>query len=89
MTFFFTEPFKRDYGALSEKIQRALDKALQFLLTNARHPSLRAKKLPGTGIWYGRVSRDYRFTFQFENDVVMLRRAGTHAILAAERRRKQ
>ena len=89
MTLFFTEPFKRDYAGLSEKIQRAVDKALQFLLTNPRHPSLRIQKLPGTEIWYGRISRGYRVTFQFESDVITLRRAGTHAVLAAERRRKQ
>ena len=88
MTLFFTEPFKRDYEALPRQIQRALDKALQFLLVNPRYPSLRVKKLPGTKVWYGRLTRGYRFTFQFENDVIMLRRAGTHAVLAAERRKK-
>jgi len=30
----FTEPFKRDYGELSAKIQQALDKALKLLVSN-------------------------------------------------------
>ena len=44
------------------------------------------EKISGTAIWYARVSRAYRFTFQFEADVITLRRVGTHAILAKERR---
>lgn len=87
MKLIFTGPFKRDYQTLPSDVQRALDKALKFLLSNPRHPSVRAKKIPGTEIWYGRASRDYRFTFQFKRDEVILRRAGTHVILAKERRR--
>ena len=86
MRLVFALPFQRDYRSLPAEVQRALDKALKFLLENPRHRSLRAKKIPGTEIWYARVSRAYRFTFQLEADVIMLRRAGTHAILAKERR---
>ena len=32
-------------------------------------------------IWELRVSRDYRITFQFEPEGVLLRRIGTHDIL--------
>lgn len=63
-----------------------LDKALGFLLENPHHPSLRSKKLPGTEIWYARITRAYRFTFIIEGDVITLRRAGTHAILKKERK---
>ena len=86
MKVVFTEPFKRDYKGLPLKIQRALDKALNFFMVNLRHPSLRAKKLPGTLIWYARTSRAYRFTFQYRDDTVILRRAGTHDILRQERK---
>lgn len=85
MKLVFTDPFRRDYQTLPAKVQRALDKALVFLLANPRYPSLRAKKIPGADIWYGRASRAYRFTFQLEGDKVTLRRVGTHAILARER----
>ncbi len=74
---------------MSPKIQRALDKTLKLLLNNARHPSLQAKKLPGTEIWYARISRDYRVTFQYAKDFIILRRAGTHDILNRERKNKQ
>lgn len=87
MRLVFTDPFRRDYQTLPAGVQRALEKALKFLLTNPRHPSLRIKKIPGTDIWYGRASRAYRFTLQFEGDAATLRRVGTHAILARERNR--
>lgn len=86
MKVVFTKPFKRDYNGLPPRTQRALDKALKFFIANQRHPSLRAKKLPGTPIWYARISREYRFTFQYRDDSVILRRTGTHDILRQERK---
>ncbi len=86
MQILFSNPFKKDYERLPKNVQKALDKALRFLLTNPRHPALRAKKLPGVEIWYARVSRGYRFTFEIRSDFIILRRAGTHAILNKERR---
>lgn len=86
MKVFFTAPFQRDYQRLPLPIQRALDKALGFLSANREHPSLRVKKLPGTAIWYARVTRAYRFTFQFESDAIILRRVGMHGVLDRERK---
>ena len=80
-----TGPFKRDYQGLPEEIQRSAEHAFRFLLANPRHPSLRVKKLPGTAIWYARITRAYRFTFQYQHDSIILRRAGTHDILSKER----
>ncbi|MBI4159718.1 hypothetical protein HY504_00995 [Candidatus Wolfebacteria bacterium] len=85
MRIIFTEPFRRDYGRLPFDARRALHKALKFFITNPRHRSLRAKKLPGTIIWYARISRAYRFTFEYRDGEVFLRRAGTHDILSQER----
>lgn len=87
MRVVFTDPFQRDYRAMPGKTQKALDKALKFLFQNPRHPSLRSKKLPGTAIWYARISKSYRFTFQFQGDLLILRRAGTHDILGSERKK--
>lgn len=86
MKVVYTIPFRDDYGGLPSEIQRALEKALRFLLENPRHPSLRAKKLPGTEICYARITREYRFTFQIDKSVIILRRAGTHDILRSERK---
>lgn len=87
MKIVFTEPFKSDYKNQSPEIQRALDKALGFLLVNPHHPSLHVKKLPGTNIWYARISRAYRFTFNLEGDTITLRRAGAHDVLNKERKK--
>lgn len=87
MRVIYTDPFKRDYSRLPSNIHGALDKALSFLFKNPRHPSLRSKKLPGTSIWYARITRAYRFTFQYSDNVVILRRAGTHDMLTKERKR--
>ncbi len=86
MRILFTEPFKKDYNGLPAEVQKVLDKALNFLIVNPRHPSLRTKKLPQTYIWYARITRGYRFTFQFNNDTITLRRVGTHSILDKERK---
>lgn len=88
MKLVFTDPFRRDYRTLPAQVRRALSKALKFLLENPRHPSLRAKKIPGTEIWYARAGKAYRFTFQLQGDTITLRRAGTHAILTKERKRQ-
>jgi len=87
MQVIFTEPFKKDYNGLSAAVKKTLDKSLKFLISNPRHPSLRAKKLPDTSIWYARISKNYRFTFQYEEDLVILRRVGGHDILDKERRK--
>jgi hypothetical protein len=59
-----------------------VDKQLELLLENAKHPSLNVKKMNDPrDIWEGRVTAAYRFTFQIENDVYMLRKVGTHDIL--------
>lgn len=44
MTASFTLRFHRQYQKLSEDRQVKFDKQLAFLLSNLRHPSLRAKK---------------------------------------------
>lgn len=82
----FTTGFVRQYQRLPQTIQRQFDKALVFLLSNLRHPSLRAKKmegqrdLEGRDIWEARVTRGYRFTFAIDADTYILYRIGPHDI---------
>lgn len=76
------ESFKKDYDALSPKIQKRVDKQLGFLIQNSQHPSLRAKKMKGfKDIWEARITKNYRFTFQIKEDTYIFRRIGTHDIL--------
>jgi mRNA-degrading endonuclease YafQ of YafQ-DinJ toxin-antitoxin module len=61
-----------------------VDKQLEYLIQNPRHPSLRVKKLKGTDKFEIRVSKGYRLTFRYADDVLELRRVGTHDILRKE-----
>ncbi|MDA2922764.1 hypothetical protein MYX07_05885 [Patescibacteria group bacterium AH-259-L07] len=75
----YTSTFQHGFKTLPKDIQKQAEKQLQFLFTNLHHPSLRAKKAQGTtSIWEARVSKGYRFTFQKENDVFVLRKIGKH-----------
>ena len=69
MKFFFTERFERSYRAAPLEVKRAFAKQAQFLETNLRHPSLKAKKYDeANDIWQARVNRDWRFYFQMQGD---------------------
>jgi mRNA interferase RelE/StbE len=64
MTASFTFRFRKQYQTLQEDRKAKFDKQLAFLLSNLRHPSLRAKKYDETNdIWQARVDDDYRFYF--------------------------
>lgn len=75
----FTPRAKRDYAELSPHIQRAVDKQLDFLRENLRHPSVQSKKYSeAEDIWQGRVTRDYRFYFQISGDTYLILRIIPH-----------
>jgi mRNA-degrading endonuclease RelE of RelBE toxin-antitoxin system len=69
----FTERFQKQYQRLSDSRKAKFDKQLSFLLSNLRHPSLRAKKYDETRrIWQARVDDAYRFYFLIEEDTYVL-----------------
>ncbi len=70
--------FKKSYQKLSPVVQKQVE-ALMLLATNVRHPSLRVKKIRGTdNIYELRVTRNYRISFEIEEDGYFLRRVGKH-----------
>jgi mRNA-degrading endonuclease RelE of RelBE toxin-antitoxin system len=82
MRLLFTKPFIRDYSRLPQQIQKRVDKQLGLLLKDHCHPSLKAKKMQDPrNIWEARVTQAYRFTFQLQGDVYILRKVGTHDML--------
>jgi mRNA-degrading endonuclease RelE of RelBE toxin-antitoxin system len=82
MNLYYTKTFIRDYQRLPQPIQKAADKQLELMLSDPQHPSLGIKKMRDPRqIWEGRITKSYRFTFQFEGDVYILRRIGTHDTL--------
>ena len=73
MTAAFTLRFRRHYQKLSEDRQAKFDKQLAFLISNLRHPSLRAKKYDeANDIWQARVDDGYRFYFQIDGETYLL-----------------
>ena len=74
-----TERFKKAYQKLNQRQRRAVEKALSFLVSNIRHPSLRVKGVEGTtGVWEARASRSIRLSFEFRDDTLILRNVGAH-----------
>ncbi len=80
MKFRVTEHFTKGYKKLPADIQAQIDKQTSLLLENPKHPSLGIKKMQATRgeIFEGRISKNYRFTFQIEKDTYVLRKVGPH-----------
>ena len=72
--------FKRGYKKLPAEAQKAFEKQVVFLLSDIRHPSLRAKKYDeSSDVWQARVTRNVRFYFRIEGDVYVLLSIRKHA----------
>ena len=79
MQFRRLDGFKDDYKKLQPEEQALVDKALEFLAVDPRHPSLRIKRLEGyREVWEARASRELRFTFTRVGDIITLRAVGHH-----------
>lgn len=79
MKLFLTKSFEKDYENLPKDIQKHCDGQILLLLKNPHHPSLRTSKIQGfKGIWEGRITREYRFSFQIAEDIYVVRRIGKH-----------
>lgn len=73
MRVLYSERFSRSYEDAPANVQRAFDRRLALLLSNLRHPSLRAKKYDESrGIWQARVNKGWRFYFTIEGDAYHL-----------------
>jgi plasmid maintenance system killer protein len=73
MRLFYTERFRSSYENAPLNSQRAFERRAAFLLSDLRHPSLRAKKYDeARGIWQARVNAGWRFYFTIEGDTYYL-----------------
>ena len=82
-----TNSFLKDYRKLPEEIRARVDKQLTLLLENPRHSSLRLKKLKGADIFEIPITRGYRMTLSYAEQVLELRRVGKHDLLRKEAHR--
>lgn len=80
MTIIESERYKREFAELPPEIKARAKKQLALFVQNPRHPSLQTEKMEGFGIWKGRITQKYRFTFQRTGDTITLRRIGPHDI---------
>ena len=70
MKLLFARHFVNQYNKLPRKLQFKVDKQLTLLVSNIRHPSLRAKKYDeDNDIWQARVDKSYRLYFRICKDV--------------------
>jgi mRNA-degrading endonuclease RelE of RelBE toxin-antitoxin system len=75
-----TERFRKSALELDPEAREKLKKQIGLLAAEPRHPSLRVKKIKGTGsVFEARVDRDLRFTFEFGGrHEIVLRVVGRH-----------
>ena len=74
-----SERFIKAYEQLPKHVRAKVQKSLQLLDTDFRHPSLRAKRVQGTAdIYEARVDYKYRLTYQRRGDWLVLRNVGPH-----------
>jgi len=74
-----SKKFVRAYDRLPLLLQKRVDRVLRLLDENWRHPGLRARRLSGhRDIFYARVDREHRITYERRGDVLVLRNVGRH-----------
>lgn len=75
----FTGRFRRSYAKLPLNIQLKVDKAVELLDVNFRHPGLRSHPVVGYfGVFEAYVDRKYRMTFEHLGDSFIMRNVDNH-----------
>ncbi len=79
MTVRYTSKFRKQYGELSDVIQRKVDKAVELLDSDFRHPGLRSHPVRGhPSIFEAYVDDKYRMTFERQGDALIMRNVDNH-----------
>lgn len=75
--------FDRAFRKLPEAVKKAFKEKMRLLVeSNLTHPSLRVKKIKGTGrIWEASIDMDHRFTFEKVEGGIRLRVIGKHKVI--------
>jgi mRNA interferase RelE/StbE len=75
--------FDRAYKKLPEEVKKVFSEKMKLLAQSKfNHPSLRMKKIKGTGyIWEASIDLNHRFTFEKIKNGIKLRVIGKHNIL--------
>jgi hypothetical protein len=79
-----TTRFVKAFRALPPDIQEQARKAFLLFQQNISHPSLSIERIEGyPGVWSGRISQKYRWTFHFEEDPQTGERICVHRVIGA------
>ena len=75
-----SDRFVEMYKNLPEPIRKKINRQIQLLGEDPRHPSLQTKPIQGTnGIYEARVDIKYRFTYErLADDTLLLRVVAQH-----------
>jgi len=80
--FVFTARFERLFKKLPKATREETYEKLALFLNDPAHTSPRVKRIKRTvDIWEMSITMSYRVTFQFDGELVVLRRIGTHDLL--------
>ena len=72
------------FRALPTEVKARARKAFLLFQEDMSHPSLSIERIEGyPGVWSGRISRRYRWTFHFEEDSEMSERMCVHRVIGA------
>ena len=73
-----TKQAEKSFKLLPKKNQEKTRKQFELLLTNYRHPSLRARKMSGVNHFEARINIHYRFTFSLVKEGILVLTIGLH-----------
>jgi len=72
------------FHVLPPEVQEQARKAFFLFHQNISHPSLSIERIEGyPGMWSGRISQKYRWTFHFEEDPDTGERICVHRVIGA------
>lgn len=79
MILHYSDLFLDNVRKLPTDIKKVLQKKLDLMIENPRHPSLRTKKIQGReDIFEASVTLEIRLTWQYTEDGLLLRNIGEH-----------
>lgn len=80
MSITITPEAKKRLLKLPINIQNKAEKQFALLLSNYRHPSLRAKKMSDGEVYEARIDIHYRFSFNVVGEEIYILTIGPHDV---------
>ena len=79
MRFYYSDLIKEKVQLLDPNIKKLLKKKLELIDQNPKYPSLRTKKVKwSSDIYEASITMNYRMTWQYYQDGILLRNIGEH-----------